>query len=237
MKDLVLIYRAYGSELESKDFSSVRPSFFSKFKCFKSMYDSFGGKADIYVIWDGKLNKLYDYIHSFKDIEVFDFPNLGNKGSLLQCYSLAEKLQHRYLYFMEDDTLNLPESAEIIFDGLQFGLCTSYQHLDRYRNPNSDITLNREHILLGNKCYWRTAESTVCTVAMSRHVFNEIVDNLYHFCHKGENSPDDRGLFRYIYQHKGIRLYSSLPAFSTHIDKNNMSPFVDWEAFSDSIVL
>lgn len=229
-----IVYRAYSGETE-ENFSLFRPRWFSKFKCWKTFWNEFGSKTDVTVLWDGDLvGKYYEYIKSFNP-RILNFGKVGNKGSLLKTYEILMASDNNIVGAVEDDYYFLPGSLGVIKDGFNYGfpmICT-YDHIDRYSCPSTDVTFGKEEIYLGKNNYWRSAESTTGTCFFKKSTFNNVYDKLI------EYNVNDRPFFRDCLQN-GLRLYSPMPGTSTHCVKypeDLMSPFVDWEAFSNSIVL
>ncbi|MEK6881178.1 MAG: hypothetical protein AABY22_16275, partial [Nanoarchaeota archaeon] len=86
-----------------------------------------------------------------------------------------------------------------------------------------DITLGQEYILLGQTGYWRTAESTTNTVAISKEVLLKTLEE------KRQDGNKDRLFFVNCIKKYGLRLITCLPAKSTHVNKYFYSPLIDWE--------
>lgn len=229
-----IVYRAYAGETDG-NLNRLRPPWFSKFNCWKSFWNEFGGKAKITVVWDGEpRGQFYDYINSFNP-EIFSYPTMGNKQSLLETYKILKQSKDSIKATVEDDFLILPGCHDVIKEGFTFGfkMLTPYEHMDRYFLPSNDESWGREEIYLGRKNYWRSVESTTCTCFFDGGTFDNLYDKLVSY------NLNDRPFFRDCLKNK-IRLYSPMPASATHcVEKpvNLMSPFIDWEEFSKSIVL
>ena len=236
MSKLVSIYRACGNEIEESNFRPSRPKWFSKFKCWKSFFNSFQ-KEEIHIVWDGPENKLSEYIKSFPNHYFHNLPGVGNQKSLLACYDLAKQTNSEYINFVEDDYFWYPHACDLMLAGLvKFNFVTLYLHPDRTREPSDDITYGREFFLKTISSYWVSNESTTCSFACSRPVFNHCEQNLRDFCNKGVGAPDDRGFFREMAKN-GLRLFSPVYAFSTHCEEPHVAQFMDWEAESADILL
>jgi len=255
-KELIVIYRACNSETDGV-LRDIRPKFFDKKKCFKSMYDSFSSVADIYVVWDGsKDSELFKYIDNFhwsygaavtggQGIrEIMLLGKFGNQGSLLYCYDWYNRLKERYKYvfFCEDDNLFLPVAGEVTLCALKTlqqhnSLFTPYDNIHRYSDGlQDDITRGMEWIVATKYSHVRTCESTTCTVSMSREVFDKLKDDLEYYCRKGTNAPEDRSFYRAILE-KGFRLWSALPSYMTHCCNVDLAPYIEWDRVSNDIVL
>lgn len=238
MNNLVCLFRACNLEVSIDSIKNIsRPNWFSKQKCWLSFYNNFGQKenVNIIVIFDGKPeDELACYIKKFNIKNIVYLNNVGNKESLIYCYNLAEKLDFDYVFFAEDDYLYLPNSYEIMMEGLEtfgeIGLVTLYDHPDRYFS-NQDITKGHDYIFCCKTFHFRTAESTTGTVSMSKNIFNKVKIELIN-C-----NIHDCLFYRNILQKYDIRLFSSIPGILTHVNKFFLSPLINWEKYNNSIVL
>lgn len=229
MDKIGVIYRACGSECDKP--KPFRPSWFSKQKCWDSFINEFDTPDyDIHVIWDGPRNALSETMESANvKIDYMNYQN--NQKSLLGCYVLADNLTHcDGLYFVEDDYIHRYGAGRVFKEGLnRFKFITLYDHPDRYTAAHTDITYNQEAIFLGEKSYWRTVESTTCTVGISKPLFNMLKDDLFRFCEKGVGAPEDRAFYRHVIMNRGLRLFGAMPGYSTHCVQGLLSPLVDWD--------
>lgn len=237
MNSVSIIYRACGKEQKIEEFNQSRLNWFNKNKCFKSLYNSFGGKADIYLVWDGDRNNyLFRYITSFDIKEVFSPEKTGNEESLLFCYDLMGKIDSEFLFLTEDDYLYLSNSYEVLMDGLEkfksAGTVSLYNHPDRVRRKD-DITLGQEYILEGKYCYWRTAESNTATFAISKNLFLKHQDEFIN-C-----SIHDRLLFINLLKKYNLRHFTPISEKygSSHVNKFFNSLYIDWEFYNGNIIL
>jgi hypothetical protein len=239
MKKLDIIYRCCNAEVEPDDTryyrffnmdapAPLRPPWFSKIKCLNSflksveLNKSFINK--VIFVHDGPKGKLFDSIP--KNYETICVNYKSNENSLLETFKIADKL-HEDVYFVEDDYIHLPDSVKIIAQGVKtFKLVTGYDHPDRYKRDD-DITMGKEYIAYSQKtkCHWRTVESTCCTWATTREMWDK---------HVGDFAKtyrlEDRQLFRNLYNEHKIRLWNPIPGIISQIDVMNVSFGVDWEA-------
>jgi hypothetical protein len=127
------------------------------------------------------------------------------------------------IYFVEDDYLHLDKSINVIFNGVKhFNLVNGYDHLDRYIRDD-DLTKDKESIAFLNStnCHWRTSESTCCTWASTRKMWNLIKASARHY------KLEDRKFFRNLLKNN-IRLWVPMPGVTTQVD-DKLSPGIDWE--------
>lgn len=234
--NLTIVYRAYAGETDGK-LNPVRTEWFSKFKCFKSFINEFGGKSKIIVLWDGEPEgDFYNYIKN-SNVEIQNYGKLGNKDSLLKTYDILKQESCDMVGAMEDDYLFRKDCQEVIEEGYKMGfpLIAPYDCRERYLAPKEDHSFGQEYIFMGKKNYWRSCESTTGSCFFNKTLYDHILfDKLKLY------NVNDRSFFRDILK-SGTRLFSTMPGFSTHVcvDRgvNLMSPFVDWRAVNNSIVL
>jgi hypothetical protein len=152
----------------------------------------------------------------------------GGYDIIYDAYDYADKLDGDWIYFVEDDYLHAPDAARVFVEGAsRFDLITLYDHPDRYTRYD-DITAGRESIELTPSCHWRTAASTTCTYAISRTKWQyarEIIKR---------HGPSE-SFFKEIIQHLDLRLWTPIPARSTHCYKGYMSPLVDWDKVAEGV--
>jgi hypothetical protein len=223
-KKLNIIYRCCENET-SKPFRDIRPIWFDKLNCLKTFILSVEKNLDLIdnliFLHDGPYGKLFEQIP--KKYEIQKISSNNNEDSLLKTFEIADSLSGD-IYFVEDDYLHLINSIFTIYHGIKnFGLVTGYDHLDRYTRSD-DITRGKEYIAFSKKtnCHWRTSESTCCTWACSRELWNsDIREIAYKF------KLNDRDFFRYLFNEKNIRLWNPIPAVTTQVDIN-LSPCINW---------
>jgi len=230
MSKIDVIYRCCNSEVDTPHHDAkmgrYRPPWYDKIKCLKSFINAAIYAEDVIgkliFIHDGKKGRLYENIPTHYDI--LEINHNDNNSSLIETFKIADTLTND-VYFVEDDYLHCKTSIMDIKYGVeQLGLVTGYDHLDRYKN-NDDITNGKDYIKFidSTNKHWRTCESTCCTWATTRELWNGTV---------GEYAKHyklyDRDLFRALYTTKDIRLWSPIPGVTTQVDAN-LSPAVDWE--------
>lgn len=219
---LTVIYRL--CELDAKE--QFRPEGFSKMEALDNFLDTFGGLDDVKLIFvhDGPEGALASYIKKHSKIYPHQFVKIfanSNLGSLLSCFDVCiEDVQTEFVYFCEDDYYHHTYADKHLMDGLKSfpdSIVSLYDHPDRYTR-NDDI--GTVEVKLAKLGHWRTAESTTCTWATSTKFFKEIL-------HKPAKIAglNDRDFFRGIYAQDGIRLYTSIPGYSTHCHMPYISPY------------
>lgn len=241
MNDLAIIFRCCSNEADGTSLKSLRPHFFSKIKCFKSVIDTFYNKPNIkiYIIHDGEKNLSYwTYLTLYPNVKIYEINEKNNQKSLDFCYKLADTLPESAYFFLEDDFLLLPQTYDLCFDALNIGIqiFSPFDHIDRYIQNNGDICFGQETIILGRNSHYRTAESTTCSCLFTKKTFKDLRLLLDYFNNKGVGAPNDREFFRFIYKDYKYRLFTALPGSATHMS-NPLAPLIDWENFSNLIVV
>ena len=243
MNKLLIIYRSYGGELAPAEFKPQRVPYFNKFKTFKSFIDAGfynNPGVDIKIIWDGPENSFSEYIKTYKNLEFIPVNYRSNKGSLNYCFELTDKLSrnYKYVFFMEEDHLYLPNSHQVLVEGLEmfyphFIALADHQH--RYWSNNGDI-IKPDDVYITKSRHWRIAESSVFSIAMPIETFQKFKNDMIKFNNDGENAMHERAFFRFII-HKNYRLLTPIPGLSTHLVTLDLSPCVDWEQVMNSITI
>ena len=209
-----------------------RPDWFSKITCFESIYKNFSTKNyNLYCIQDGKDGSLTSFIKSKKNIKQFININFNsNAASLDFCLNYVNDIKEGDFYFIEDDFLHRKNSNQILEEGLKkCNLISLYDHPDRYTTED-DLTKNCESICLTTSSYWRTAESTTCTWACTRDIWNIIKEDAKYF------NLQDRSFFRSLIK-KNIRLWTPIKAYSTHCMNHLLSPLINWKNINDLYII
>ena len=231
--ELTTIYRAYPGELTPETFKQCRPTWFNKINCWNRLLNEVGHASKLHVVWDGRVdNVLYEEISKQSAwIKIHHIDEKDNQKSLEFCYKLAETLDTEYLAFMEDDWIVLPGFYNVLMEGLEkfpSHFVFPYDSPHRYDPAYNDITWGQDYVLTTKNSWWKTSESLMCSVAMSKKLFDKVKHLLYKHCREGIGGPNDRMFFRECLNY-GIRTWTSIPTKCTHVVNSDLSPFVDWE--------
>lgn len=241
MKELLVLYRACGLEIKREDYKPLRVPYFSKYKTFKSFAQAgFNNQnTNIIVLWDGPENEFSEYIQKNYSGEFVTLDFKSNKKSLDYCFQIIHQLVDKYTYFfiVEEDHFYLPGSHDILIEGLRkFSphFIALGDNIQRYWDNNGDVIRTDDYIGLTKSKHWRVAESYMMSVAFCSHTFRIFKDDMVSYNVKGENAMHEREFFRSIIP-KGFRLFTPMPALSTHAITVDLSPCVDWEGFANKI--
>ena len=230
----VILFRTCNAELESPLFKDARPSYFSKVRNFDLLVSNVFEEldnAEFHVVFDGDDCDYLTHIESFSFVKLHRVNFKNNHNSLMHCLSLASDLSFDSVYFVEDDYSHKKGAGKILVEGLAaFGLITLYDHPDRYTRED-DITKGKEEIQLTESSHWRTSESTTCTWACTKLIFEKIKEYAISF------GLMDRDFFRFLYTDLNIRLWVPIPGYSSHLHEPYQSPLVNWERINEDLSL
>lgn len=231
-----IIYRACGKEVYPDQKRPIRPHWFDKLKCFQSCYQmTIDDPATfrIHIIYSNERNiagdieyaPLLEYIRplpmyhdGLKCVDTTGYDNIHS------AYDYADTLNGDWIYFVEDDYIHCPDAARVFVEGAsRFSLISLYDH------RTDDITGGLESLALTPSCHWRTAESTCMTYGISREKWQHVREIAR------KHGAGDRSFFKELITGMGLRLWTPIPARSTHCYKGYMSPLVDWDKVAEGV--
>jgi hypothetical protein len=227
--DIDIIYRCCELETGTKPKRSCRPHWFSKEKCLNNLLKIFNNKVRIHAIHDGPCGPLFDILKN-NNVLIDKINYCDNDKSLRYNLNYAKNIvKTDILYFLEDDYYHTIDALETLIEGFNISasinkenVITLYDAMDRYTRSD-DIDYHKTLIKLGSTRYWRTAESTTCTWAISQDLYNSKVYN-----EAIKFGLNDRELFRYL-RSQNIVLFTPMVGASTHCHEPFVSPFINWE--------
>lgn len=225
-----VIYRCCELETDGKPKRECRPSWFSKEKFLNNALKVFSGQnVDFIAVHDGQTGPLLNILKS-NDAKIEKINYSSNDKSLQYCLDFANNIEKTdILYFLEDDYLHTYEALDVLKEGFETvkninseNIITLYDIPDRYTRED-DIDYHQTLIKLGKTKYWRTAESTTCTWAITKELFNSKVHR-----EAVRFGLNDREFFRHL-RSSGVVLFTPMIGASTHCHEPFLSPFVDWK--------
>ncbi|MBS0615840.1 MAG: hypothetical protein JSR58_04735 [Verrucomicrobia bacterium] len=137
------------------------------------------------------------------------------------------------VYFLEDDYLHKTGWVDILLEGFtipQASYVTLFDHRDKYFFPEYEgLTSQLFHT---TSCHWRTTPSTTNSYAMR---FATLLKDLeiHRAYSEGRKITADHEKFLKLAK-KGGLLISPIPGWSTHVEKQYLSPCTDWESMLNS---
>jgi len=164
MNDLYIIYRISDKSLPKYKLPNA-----GKKECLLNTIKEFG-KENLYILADNCSQETLNWLYSL-NIQVEETHN-GNGET---CYYIFDKLIDKYdkddyLYLLEDDYLHLPNSKQILLEGLQIAdYVTLYDHPDMYKENSPNLLVHdglpKCSIFLTESRHWRETISTTMTFA------------------------------------------------------------------------
>tara|TARA_R110000868_G_scaffold5867_5_gene34224 strand:- start:3441 stop:4112 length:672 start_codon:yes stop_codon:yes gene_type:complete len=209
----------------SKSFGKKSISGFTDVMCMDSLLKSFD-ISDIHVIIDNGTEAQENYYNS--NGFSYEKTNFGNCKSFLYQVDLAEKCNADIIYFVEHDHYHLDKQKEYLQDGLElFDVVSLYDHPDKYSNPlYKDLLVQ---MVMGKLCHWRNTPSTVMTFAFKKKTLEKIKSIITNNKFLGSHlkTPEDHAMFIEMWK-TGISLGTCIPGRTTHLEEQDLSPYVDW---------
>lgn len=207
-----------------------RPEWFDKRRFFsKLLSDCRQANVPLHVVFDGEPQS--HFVSDFKNVKISTI----NKKSAAYSYKYMLDLAvsnancgvDDIVYFTEDDFFHRPgwiSALKNAFESTDADYVTLYDHPDKYYfYPDLKSKIHK-----GESCYWRTVPSTTDTFAAKLKTIIEDKEILERYCDFNNNVSKDHQRFLHL-QYLGRKLVSALPAFSTHVEENQLSPFIDWK--------
>jgi len=132
------------------------------------------------------------------------------------------------IYFLEDDYLHRAGWVEILLEGfsLPVDYVTLFDHRDKYRA--SIYKGLRSELYQTDSCHWRTTPSTTNTFAVRYKTLLEHAA-IHRAYSENRKISADHEKFCHL-QKEGAKLISSIPGYSTHVEKEFLSPCFAWES-------
>lgn len=138
------------------------------------------------------------------------------------------------VYFVEDDYLHLPNSRQVLLEGLErVNYVSLYDHLDKYMLPSyggnpyiGNDAAEETKVFLTKHSHWKLTNSTTMTFASTVRVLRE--DAGVWRKHSTGTCPRDFDAFIEL-RENGRTLATPIPGYSTHCDVQYPSPLVEWE--------
>lgn len=160
--------------------------------------------------------------------------NLGNAGSFIYQLNLVKDLpDDDYVYFVEDDYLHWKSAEKVLLEGLKKfpdDAVTLYDHPDKYqfKGVNPEITVwDGEKTVLSktDSCHWKMTNSTTMTFAAKVSTIKMNIEIMEQFCDKEQ--PRDYEMWKAL-AGRGVKVWCSVPGYSTHCHEPWISPLRDW---------
>lgn len=225
----VFLRHCYYSKIQEQP-NKERPDWWNKEKVFQNFKNTLNSETTNYtIIFDDYYGKQEDTF--LKDEEVITI-NCG-KESQSFCKTLYHILSQDFdddtiIYFLEDDYIHRPGWDKVLMDGftLPIDYVTLYDHGDKYQEMYKDFMTKVLHTELS---HWMPIPSTTNTFATKFKTLKEDKVIHYHYSTNIEPTADHQKFIEL--NKKGKYLVSCLPGYSTHCQKNLLSPCIDWSQY------
>jgi glycosyltransferase involved in cell wall biosynthesis len=228
MKKIKVFLRQWNGAVTRAKHLNTRPDWFSYEKCYQSLKSS--NDIDLTIMLDGTLaNHHFEFD---KKDKVIEFEGGSDFTSFFNCLDAIEKSNPNdddIIYLVEDDYLHKPGWSDILleaFKSFSVDYVTLYDHKDKYFLPMYDELQSK--ILVTKNAHWRTIPSTCNTYAGKWSTFKKHWPIHQKYC-KPENAIGAYDHSKFIELWKsGSNLISCIPGFSTHCEKEFLSPITNW---------
>ena len=206
--------------------------------CLDNFLKEFDKKENEIIIVADNLTEesLYKFIESKQknNINIIK-TNLGNSKSFIYCIKNAceKKSNDGNFYMSEDDYLYLPNSFDILKEGLEISnYVTLYDHPDKYidavdgGNPQIEGGGEITRVALTKSSHWKLTNSTTGTFGSHIDILSEDLPvwQGYFF----DNECHDYEACCELLKIRNRSLISCIPGKSTHTELKWLSPLVDW---------
>ena len=224
--------------------SKIRPSWFSKEKCFKNFVSVFG-TDDLFVIADNVANETMDLLRRYVPLQRIIRTTCGSGAfTFMHAAKLASKFPpDTRVYLSEDDWPVKQGALAILHEGLAMAdYVTLGDFNDKYVNAGTQvdgcvgnplISQNSEvtRVFLSRSCHWKETNSATMTLATTAGIIKKDLHVYEKYCRTG--FPYDFNMHRELIETCGRRLISPLPGMATHCETPYLTKLTDWERVLD----
>lgn len=192
---------------------------------------------EIIIYADNVKDETYEWIKTY-GLDVVRTNGGSSAAGFRLVFDAALSIQdnNEIIYFVEDDYLHLPNSRQILIEGLERAdYVTLYDCVDKYipasmgGNPFIDEGASEEtRVFLTKNRHWKLTNSTTMTFATTVGMLRE--DELEWRKYTQGTYPHDFKCFIELRQNKGRTLASPIPSLSTHCEPMWAAPLIDWNS-------
>ena len=163
--------------------------------------------------------------------------SLGNAGSFKFAldYAIEKFSADEIVYFVEGDYIHDKNSKKILEEGYNMnGVEGDYVTL--YAHPDKEFAerVQPEYIFRSASTYWRSSDSTTMTFSAKVKTLKEDYDIIKKWISGAH--PNDHQMFLEL-RKKDRVLVNPIPGYSTHGEKDWLSPFKDWNRILEESML
>ena len=207
-----------------------RPKWFDREKIFDNFLKTFNDNVKYVAVFDKGSGDINDHFISKKQVDTIEIEAGTEAKSFAQILKYVNNQNFNdedIIYFVEDDYLHKPGWVDILLEGVNCigaEYFTLYDHPDKYYLPMYDSLQSK--IIQSPSTYWRTTPSTTCTFACKFSTLKNRFSTHLQYC-EGEYTRD-HDMFTELWR-IGSNLISCMPGYSTHVETNMLSPYINWE--------
>jgi hypothetical protein len=228
----VFIRHCYYSKIQELP-DRIRPSWFNKIKVFENFKNTLNADLINYtIVYDefyGSIGKTF--LAKEKNVEII---KCGNEcDSFLKTLEIIQSRNfedEQIIYLLEDDYLHRPGWSEVMLEG--FDIKSHYLTLYDF-----DFFIAKGwlcEIFTTPSSHWRAVPATTNTFACKYKTLVEDIEIQKEYSIYGIREMDEYSYSRdynkfWELQKQERYLISPMPGWSTHCDKNHISPIIDWK--------
>tara|TARA_Y100000593_G_scaffold82678_1_gene155463 strand:+ start:2652 stop:3377 length:726 start_codon:yes stop_codon:yes gene_type:complete len=230
--------------ISEKKQNKNKPDYINNENCLNNFLRNFMGLKDVdscvdtnnelNIIADNVGDETYEWLVNKKlNVERTSTDFKAGSGADSFRYVLNKALElddDTIVYFVEDDYLHLPNSRNVLMEGIKLGAdyVTLYDHPDKFVdgiNPYVSDGGEETKVFLTKSSHWKLTNSTTMTFASKASTLKKDKDV---FDKWTIDFPNDFEMFIDL-RKKGKSLISPIPGYSTHGESKFLSPLTNWE--------
>lgn len=220
-------------------YDKVKPDYINNESCLNNFCQHFNPDS-IDVIADNVSDDTYNMICKYIKPDNITKVSIGHGAGTFNL-ALDKALQlddTEYVYFVENDYLHLPNSYNVLKEGLDFGVAyvTLYDHPDKYLDPslggNPYCQGGGEYtkVYLTHSTHWKVTNSTTMTFASTVEYLKED-EQVWRKWTAGTH-PDDFEIFVELNKGHKRNVLSCIPGYATHGETQWLSPLINWRKYA-----
>ena len=224
-----IIYR-----ISDAGYNKVKPKYVNNRNCLWNAVNTFQEVdfEDWTVIADNVSEETDVIIQGYIPKERIDYVSVGHGAGTFNL-ALDKALtfdDSEIVYFIENDYLHLPNSLNILKEGIEMGanFVSLYDHPDKYidgANPEVQGGGETTRVMLSESSHWKLTNSTTMTFAATVGTLRKAEKILRQYTQG--SYPRDFDMFIHL-RSIGYSLITPIPGYSTHGETAWLTPLTDW---------
>ena len=208
-----------------------RPEWFNREKIFDSFISTLDDRVDYTAFHDSGNGSIEDHFLNNKEVNKITKFGGNDAQSFLNLLNYVVEQDYNVddiIYFLEDDYLHKEGWIDVLlegFDKIGADYYTLYDHPDKYYLPMYENLTSK--IIATPLSHWRTVPSTTNTYACTMGTLKKHINIHIKYCDLVEKWTKDHDKFTHLWN-EGSNLVSCIPAYSTHVEGNMLSPTINW---------